>query len=115
MAKSERAEGPGGSPTEGRQPTEIKVQLPPQLAGGAYANGMLVQHTSDEFVMDFTMVVGGNGTVVSRVVTSPTHMKRMIGALQENMRRFEVAHGPVAGREPEAQPKMRLGFHPPAE
>jgi hypothetical protein len=104
--------GPEGQPQQGSQ--EIKVNLPAELAGGVYTNGMLVQHTGDEFVMDFTMVVGGQGTVVSRVITSPAHMKRIVAALQENLRRYETAHGAVKGREA-PQPKMRLGFQPPAE
>ena len=95
------------------QAKEIKVNLAPDIAGGGYANAMLVQHTDDEFVMDFTMVVGGSGNVVSRVITSPAHMKRIMGALQENLRRYEATHGAVKGTE--TQPKMRLGFQPPAE
>jgi len=51
--------------------------------------------------------------VVSRVITSPRHMKRMIAALQENLRRYEAAHGAVKAQE--SQPRMRLGFQPPTE
>jgi len=113
MGDSARPAAPAGGPGEGQQPTEIKVNLPQEAAGGVYANAMLVQHTDDEFIMDFTMVVGGSGTVVSRVITSPAHMKRIMGALQENLRRYEAAHGAVKGTE--TQPKMRLGFQPSAE
>ncbi len=115
MTRSDKGAAPDSGPSERRPPSEIKVQLSPQIAAGSYANGMLVQHTADEFVMDFTMVVGGSGAVVSRVIASPRHMKRMIGALQENMRRYENAHGVVKGNEPDPQPRMRLGFSPPAE
>jgi hypothetical protein len=113
MGASAGPAGPGNGHGEGKQSTEIKVHLPQGIVGGVYANAMLVQHTNDEFVMDFTMVVGGNGTVVSRVITSPRHMKRMIAALQENLRRYEAAHGAVKAQE--SQPRMRLGFQPPTE
>ncbi|MCL5734482.1 MAG: DUF3467 domain-containing protein [Actinobacteria bacterium] len=113
MAGPAGSGGPGGPRGEGQQAKEIKVNLPQNIVGGVYANAMLVQHTDDEFVMDFTLLVGGNGTVVSRVITSPGHMKRMIAALQENLRRYEGSHGVVKGRE--VQPRMRLGFQPPAE
>ena len=73
---------------------------------------MMVQHTGDEFIMDFAVVVGGAGTVVSRVITSPAHVKRMVGALQENLKRYEAAHGPVKGSG--TQPSLRVGFQPPA-
>ena len=94
-----------------RQATEIKVRLPEQVAAGVYANSMMVQHTGDEFVMDFAMVVGLGGTVVSRVITSPAHVKRIVGALQDNLKRYEAAHGPIKGLG--SQPPLRVGFQPP--
>jgi hypothetical protein len=109
------SQGPGtaGATSGGRSTQEIKVSLPQEVAAGVYTNGMLVQHTDDEFVMDFTMVVGGQGTVVSRVITSPAHMKRIVVALQENLRRYEATHGAIKAHD--SQPKMRLGFQPPEE
>jgi hypothetical protein len=112
MEGNGRPSTPPGTPGEA-QIKEIKVTLPPEVATGVYTNGMLVQHTDDEFVMDFTMVVGGNGIVVSRVITSPAHMKRIMAALQDNLRRYEASHGTIKGGE--TQPKLRLGFQPPAE
>lgn len=103
--------GPGGR-GNGKRTTEIKVRLPEQMAPGVYANGMMVQHTGDEFVMDFTMVVGVTGTVVSRVVTSPAHVKRIAAALQENLNKYEAAHGPIKGSD--THPSPRVGFQPPA-
>lgn len=97
---------------DGKRTTEIKVRLPEQMAAGVYANSMMVQHTGDEFVMDFAMVVGGTGSVVSRVVTSPAHAKRIAAALQDNLKKFEATHGPIKGSG--AQPSLRVGFQPPA-
>ena len=87
------------------------MRLPEQVASGVYANTMMVQHTGEEFVMDFIMATAGAGTVVSRVVTSPGHMKRMIAALEDNLRRYEAAYGPIKGGE--GQPPMIVGFPPP--
>ncbi|OGP97058.1 MAG: hypothetical protein A2Z39_03115, partial [Deltaproteobacteria bacterium RBG_19FT_COMBO_46_9] len=69
------------------QPKEIKVNFPPQLQGGVYANNMLVIHTKEEFIMDYMMVVPPNGAVTSRVIISPGHMKRIINALQDNVKK----------------------------
>jgi hypothetical protein len=104
----------GGSRHEGngKKTHEIKVRLPEQVASGVYANSMMVQHTREEFVMDFTMVAAGTGTVVSRVITSPGHMKRVVAALEENLRRYEAAYGPIKGGE--GQPPMIVGFQPPS-
>jgi len=92
----------------GRNTKEIKLKLPDALVPGVYANTMLVHHGSEEFVMDFSMVVGGTGTVVSRVITSPAHMKRILAALEENVRRYEAVHGPIKGAD--VPPPMMLGF-----
>ena len=37
-------------------------------------------------------------------------MKRMMAALEENMRRYEATHGAMKG--PEVNPMIRLGFQP---
>ena len=72
---------------------------------------MLVHHSAEEFVMDFSMVVGAQGQVVSRVVTSPAHMRRIVLALEENLRKYEAVHGPIKGVS--NQPPLILGFSPP--
>ncbi|MCE5252684.1 MAG: DUF3467 domain-containing protein [Actinomycetia bacterium] len=90
---------PGGG-GNGRKRADLKLRVPEQVAGGVYANTMMVQHTHSEFIIDFAMVLGGSGQVVARVVTSPTHMKHIIEALTDNMRKYESTHGPL---EPRAQ------------
>ena len=111
MAATPSPKSPGGRGNGGKR-KEMNLRLPEQIAGGVYANGMMVQHTSDEVVLDFAMVLGGNGTVVSRVITSPAHAKRIMEALQENLARYEASHGPIRGSS--SQPGFRMGFQPPA-
>jgi hypothetical protein len=89
------------------QPQEIKVNFPPHLQGGAYSNNMVVAHTREEFVMDFMMVVPPVGTVTSRVIISPGHMKRMISALQDNVKKYEARFGTIQAAE---EPKGKIGF-----
>ena len=89
------------------QPKEIKVNFPPQLQGGVYANNMLVIHTKEEFIMDFMMVVPPNGAVTSRVIISPGHMKRIINALQDNVKKYEASFGNIEAAE---EPKGKIGF-----
>ena len=92
--------------TNGQQ-KEIKVNLPPQLQGGVYSNNMMVAHTKEEFIMDFMMVVPPVGTVMSRVIISPGHMKRMISALEENVKKYEARFGTVQAAE---EPKGKIGY-----
>ncbi|MGI5940143.1 MAG: DUF3467 domain-containing protein [Thermoleophilia bacterium] len=105
--------GPAGDQRHGKgsgKPTEIKVRLTEEVASGTYANTMLVQHSREEFVMDFIMTIGESGVVVSRVVTSPAHMKRIVHALEENLRKYEAAHGLIQGAG--GEPPMILRFPP---
>lgn len=74
---------------------ELQIRLKEEIAGGVYANSMMVQHTREEFVMDFAMVVQGSGSIVARVVTSPSHLKRVVAALQDNLTRYEKIFGPI--------------------
>lgn len=74
---------------------EMKVNFPEQLQGGVYANNMIVRHTKEEFVMDFIMVAPPAGAVTARVIISPGHMKRVINALQDNIKKYEQAFGTI--------------------
>jgi len=77
---------------------KLEIQLDEETAQGVYANLAMVNHTDAEFTIDFIFVQpqAPKAKVRSRVVTSPRHLKRLIGALQENLRRYEQLHGPVA-------------------
>ncbi len=86
---------------------KIPVEFPSQLKGGVYANNMMVMHTREEFILDFLMVGPNAGAVTARVIVSPGHTKRMIAALQENMRKYEQQHGSMT---PAEEPKGHIGF-----
>jgi hypothetical protein len=88
---------------------EIKITLPESLRGGAYANSMFATHTREEFILDFVMMTPPVGTVTARVITSPGHMKRMVAALTENLKKYEAKFGKIA--EAPEPPKPLMGFH----
>lgn len=85
---------------------EIKLIFPDSLKGGVYCNNMIVQHNKEEFIMDFMMVAPPQGAVTARVIMNPAHVKRMITALQDNMKKYESRFGPL---EP-AEDKGHIGF-----
>lgn len=81
-------QGPGG---------RVEIKLPEELAGGVYANNMVVTHTREEFVLDFLAVFHPKaGVVASRVVLSPGHLKRVVRALSENLARYEAHFGELS-------------------
>jgi hypothetical protein len=79
---------------------EIKVRFPEKLMGGTYANHMIVLHTKEEFIMDFIMASPPAGTVTARVITSPGHIKRIIKALQDNVKKYEDKFGEIKEAQP---------------
>jgi hypothetical protein len=90
-----------------QQPTTNQIQIRDNFAGGEYANAMSVGHTKEEFLLTFLNIVAPTGRVVSKVITSPGHLKRIIRALDENLKKYEAAFGKV--EEAEA-PKSEIGF-----
>jgi hypothetical protein len=80
-----------------QQPVQIQIVLDDQVANGVYANMAMVNHNETEFILDFIFVHPQvpKATVRSRVVTSPKHLKRLLGALQENLARYEAQFGKV--------------------
>lgn len=79
---------------------ELSVKMPESVLPGVYANQMVVQHTREEFVLDFVNLFPPGGVVNARVIVSPGHLKRMIGALSDNLRRYESQHGAIIEAKP---------------
>lgn len=96
---------------EQKKPKEIPINFPDNLKGGVYCNNMFVTHTKEEFIMDFLMVAPPSGAVTARVVISPGHMKRVISALQDNIKKYEGKFGKIT--EAEEPGKGKLGFPTP--
>lgn len=76
---------------------QLQIQLDDDVANGKYANMALVNHTETEFTLDFIYVQPQQprAKVLSRVITNPKHMKRLLMAIQENLAKYEARFGPV--------------------
>ena len=61
---------------------------------------MMVTHTQEEFVLDFILATPPMGVVSSRVLISPTHAKRILAALQENIGNYEKVFGTISQATP---------------
>jgi hypothetical protein len=93
------ANEPGSKKAPQRQ---IQIQSDPQSAAGVYSNLMLISHRKEEFVLDFLFAhpqqvseAQSTATLRTRVITSPEHVKRIVRALEENVRRYEAKFGPI--------------------
>ena len=84
-----------------------KIQIRDNFAGAEYANAMQVGHNKEEFIMTFLNITAPTGRVVGKIITSPGHLKRILRAIEENLKRYESAFGKVAEAE---SPKDEIGF-----
>ena len=77
---------------------QLNIELPEEVADGTYSNLAIITHSNAEFVVDFIRVMPGmpKARVKSRVLLTPQHAKRLMRALQDNINKFEAAHGTIA-------------------
>ncbi|EAP87092.1 DUF3467 domain-containing protein [Croceibacter atlanticus] len=90
---------------------QINIELDETVAQGTYSNLAIINHSVSEFVVDFVNIMPGTpkSKVKSRIILTPQHAKRLAKALNDNIKRFEKAHGEIRDYE---QPPMPLNFGP---
>lgn len=88
---------------------EIKIKARDEDLKGFYSNLMQVSHTKEEFCLDFFNVFPPQGVLAARVIMSPAHLKRMIKALEDNLKKYEEKYGKVEESE---EVTGTIGFQP---
>ena len=84
------------------------------LDAALFSNLAIINHSVSEFVVDFIAMMPGapKAKVKSRIVLTPQHAKKFLKALNDNVARFENAHGKIKDYE---QPPIPLNFGPTGE
>ena len=84
-------------PTNPNQPNQQQVQIKADEKEllGQYANLAIIHHNGEEFTLNFIYLFPSvpQGKLVSSIILSPGHAKRMLAALKENVARFESQFG----------------------
>ena len=100
---------------------ELSIELSEETAEGIYSNLAIITHSNTEFVLDFIRVMPGvpKAKVKSRIILTPEHAARLLGALQDNLVRFE-AQLKAAAQNQQAEPVSKdfpytLDLHPKGE
>lgn len=96
---------------------QINIELTEEIAQGTYSNLAIITHSSSEFVVDFVRIMPGipKAKVKSRVVLTPEHAKRLMLALQENIKKFEAGHGTINLPEGGNNHNIPMSFGPQGE
>ena len=95
---------PGAKPGADPAGAQLQIDLDEVTAQGAYVNLTLINHNENEFVLDFAYIQPGapRARVRSRIISSPRQTKRLLRALEYNIRRYEERFGAIDEPEPSA-------------
>lgn len=76
---------------------EMNIELDASIADGIYSNLAIISHSPNEFIIDFISIMPGvpKARVRSRIILTPQNAKRLMKALENNIRTFEQSHGTI--------------------
>ncbi len=76
---------------------KIEIALDDEVAQGVYSNLALINHSENEFIIDFIFVQPQQpkAKVRARIITSPKHIKRFSAALSDNIAKYETRFGVI--------------------
>ncbi len=79
------------------QPNQLNIEISEEMSEGSYANLAIITHSHAEFIVDFVNVMPGTpkSKVKSRIILTPTHAKRFMKAMIDNVKKFENVNGAI--------------------
>lgn len=83
-------------PAEEKRPP-INVEIGEKESEGIYSNFVLIAHSPSEIIIDFARILPGlpKAKVYSRIVMTPQHARMLLGALEDNIKKYEERFGPI--------------------
>lgn len=82
---------------ENNNQQQISIDLSAEVADGIYSNLAIISHSNGEFILDFVRMMPGmpKAKVMSRIILTPEHAKKLLSALQDNINKFEQNNGTI--------------------
>ena len=84
---------------------EIKLKINDSELRGTYANQVAIMHSKYDFVVDFISMFPPEAIVNSRIIMTPSSMKRIFNAMGMNLKKYEDQYGII-----EIDEDMNNGF-----
>ncbi|HVO57618.1 MAG TPA: DUF3467 domain-containing protein [Dongiaceae bacterium] len=93
-------------------PGQLQIKAEEKELQGLYSNLMMIHHNAEEFTLNFIYIFpnGAQGKLLSSVIVSPGHAKRIWRALGENIARYEAQLGPIKETPEGSNPAPTVGF-----
>lgn len=88
---------------------QIQIKAGDAEIKGVYSNYTEIKHTKEEFCLDFLNIFPPMGSLTARVIMSPGHTKRMINAMQDNVKKYEEQFGKI--EEAKGPETTKMGFN----
>jgi hypothetical protein len=90
---------------------QVQIKADEKELLGQYSNLVMIHHNAEEFTLHFIYIFPNvaQGKLVSSLILSPGHAKRLWRALGENITRYEAQFG-VVREAPEPAPETTVGF-----
>jgi len=90
----------------------LNIELNDDVAQGVYSNLAVISHSTSEFIIDFVRMMPGipKAPVKSRIILSPDNAKRLLKALNDNLKKYEQTFGEIKDHK---GPKIPMNFGGP--
>jgi hypothetical protein len=90
---------------------QVQIKADEKEMIGQYSNLVMIHHNAEEFTLHYVYLFtnGTHGKLVSSVIVSPGHAKRLWKELGEYISRYEAQFGPIR-EAPAPPPPTNLGF-----
>ena len=91
---------------------QIQIEIDEATAQGLYANLALISHSESELILDFIFLQPQvpKAKVRSRIITSPAHAKKLLAALEDNIKKYEARFGKINVQTP-LEGDGKIGFY----
>src|SRR6059058_2533055 len=95
-----------------QQPGQMQIKAEEKELQGLYSNLMMIHHNVEEFTLNFVYIFpnGTQGKLLSSMIVSPGHAKRIWRALGENISRYEAQFGTIKEAPEGTSPLPPVGF-----
>ena len=95
----------------GGEQVQVQIKADEKEMVGQFSNLVMFHHNPEEFTLQFIYLFPNvpQGKLLSSMIVSPAHAKRIMKALAENISRYEAQFGPIRD-VPEPTPVPNVGF-----
>jgi hypothetical protein len=104
-------EQPKQQTPQGQQTQQAQIKADEKELLGQYSNLVVIHHNQEEFTLNFIYMYPtvSQGKLVASMIVNPTHAKRLLRALEENVTRYEAQFGKLP-EVPEPGQDQKVGF-----